>query len=275
MNESDNFVILLEIFNKLIKFQVFSFLMQPLTRLILDSREYIISHDKETERDFIRALNTQEIVYSIIWNQQMKFMRKLLKSYFPFPDLLKNVEMSINNLNELEIHNKDLDSDDFDELREDQYIDLINIYIQVYLNPKFSESNKEDIAREFADSIWGKYYEMLNRFNEKADFNDRSTYNLSTLRFLMIYMNIFISNLKKLMNFSSDSTFQGSFVRSNSEFPSQFVKMKAHQYVTLKLSAIEETFNDILERLESSSDEYLEIDVDSIKYHRDNTIDEY
>ena len=229
MNDKENFVILLEIFNKLIKFQIFSFLRQPLTRLILDTREFIISYDKDNERDFIRALNTQEIVYSIIWNQQMKFMRKLLRSYFPFKDMMKQIEMSMERLNELEQQNKDLDSEDFDELREDQYIDIVNIYIQVYLSSKFSESNKEEIAKEFADHIFVQYFQMLSDFKEKTDFNDRSTYNLSTLRFLMIYMNVFIANFKKYMNFANDTTFQGNLARSHTErdFPTQFIKMKA------------------------------------------------
>ena len=238
MNDKENFVILLEIFNKLIKFQIFSFLRQPLTRLILDTREFIISYDKDNERDFIRALNTQEIVYSIIWNQQMKFMRKLLRSYFPFKDMMKQIEMSMERLNELEQQNKDLDSEDFDELREDQYIDIVNIYIQVYLSSKFSESNKEEIAKEFADHIFVQYFQMLSDFKEKTDFNDRSTYNLSTLRFLMIYMNVFIANFKKYMNFANDTTFQGNLARSHTErdFPTQFIKMKAYSGAQKKMT---------------------------------------
>lgn len=66
MNNQQNFVVLLEIFNKLIKFEAVSFLKQPLTKLVLDYPDFIITHDKDIIRDFIRGLNTQEIIFSVI-----------------------------------------------------------------------------------------------------------------------------------------------------------------------------------------------------------------
>ena len=66
MNNQQNFVVLLEIFNKLIKFEAVSFLKQPLTKLVLDYPDFIITNDKDIIRDFIRGLNTQEIIFSVI-----------------------------------------------------------------------------------------------------------------------------------------------------------------------------------------------------------------
>ena len=279
MNDKENFVILLEIFNKLIKFQAFSFLRQPLTRLILDKPEFIVSYDKDVERDFVRALNTQEIIYSIISNKKMKFMRKFLKSYFPLKDMLKHIESSVQKLGELEDKYKDsnrnMDTEDYDELRDYQYFDLVNIYIQVYLNTKYSTTNKEDIANDFVSYISVDYIQMLNNFNQNSDFSNLSTVKRSTLRFLMIYMNLFLISMKRFMNISTEFTTNKSFIVKSgvqNEFLYQIVAPKTIQNAKNQIAVIEDIYSEILNRLENSNQEGLQEILQEIYFHKNKDI---
>ena len=274
MNDKENFVILLEIFNKLIKFQAFSFLRQPLTRLVLDKPEFIVSYDKDVERDFVRALNTQEIIYSIISNKKMKFMRKFLKSYFPLKDMLKHIESSVQKLGELEDKYKDsnrnMDTEDYDELRDYQYFDLVNIYIQVYLNTKYSTTNKEDVANDFSSFISIHYTEMLNNFNFKSDFSDPSTFKKSTFRFLMIYMKAFIANLLQYLNFSVDHSTSPAILNNSTNKSYNQGITKTYSNTKLNLVQIDEIYSEILSKIENSDNGDLTGELDAIHESNDN-----
>ena len=160
-----------------------------------------------------------------------------MKSYFPFKDMIKTIKASILNLNQIENKNKstkiDMDIEDYDELRDYQYFDLINVYIQLYLNTKFSTSNREDIANDFINNISIDYIEMLNDFNLKSNFTDSTSFNKSTLRFLLIYMNIFINSLKKYLNIASDINNENISLKSGTfkEFISYVMSPVATQNV--------------------------------------------
>ena len=266
INNPQNFVVILEIFNKIIKFEAVSFLKQPLTKLVLDSPEFIITHDKDTIRDFVRGLNTQEIIFNIIWNQQMKFMRKFLKSYFPFKNMMSHIEAWIKKLDQFEHTWKDYNSQEIDELRDDQFIDLVNIYIQVYLNLKFSDSNRDQIAREFVDFIAPSYIESLNNFNNNSEFKDVNTFNKSKMRFWMIYMQNFITSIRKYLNVPNESPKANKNTKLQYYSSTAFGRSKLGQAVISKIATIEELYIKVLKRIENAHNEDLDAELQEVYY---------
>ena len=205
-------------------------------------------------------------------------MRKFLKSYFPFKDMFKQIESSVDKLNKLEEMykegNKNMDTEDYDELRDYQYFDLVNIYIQIYLNTKYSIGNKDDIASDFVNYISADYIEMLNDFNLKVNFSDPSTFKMSTLRYLMIYMNIFIISIKRYINISSDFTKAGYVIKSgaHNEFASQIIAPKTTQNAKNQIAIIEDIYSEILQKLENSNLKRIEEELFEIYYHKNKDI---
>ena len=204
--------------------------------------------------------NIQEIIYNIISNQQMSYMRTFLKSLFPFKEMLLHIEKSIMKIDELEINNKDMKFQDFEEIRDDQYINLTSIYIQVYLNNMYSESNKELVAKEFNEKIALRYIEMLDDFGANTDFTDTYSMSKSKLRFLMIYMKQYICYLKTYLNLSEDSKYKNSLLRNNTgvEYSSQAIRTRVQQSVNSKLSKIDDAYSVVLRKLEESNNEDLD-----------------
>ena len=272
IKNTENFTILLEIFNKLIKFDAFAFIRQPLTKLIINSPEYIVTFDQKNEKDFIRALNTQEIIYNLILNQNMKYMRMFIKSYFHFNEMLSILDKSISKIDELEINSAKMGFQELEELKDTQYFNLINIYIQIYLNSKHSDSDKETIAKEFSDKIAPQYIEMLNNFNSSTDFKDLGSLNKSKLRFLMIYMQYYILNLKSYLNMSDENNTHSNFSRGDTgvEFPSQVVRMRANQMDKLKLESVEEAYSDIFHKLKTTDNKEIEEEIKIITSIRES-----
>ena len=133
IQNNENFVLILEIYNKLIKFEAISFLKQSLTKLIMNQPENIHSYDKDTRRDYEKAQNLQEVVYNIIRDQEKVFTRDFLTQHFPLKDAFQEITDSIERLDQIESDNYDkkYDSQDYDDLRDFQYVDLLNIYSQV------------------------------------------------------------------------------------------------------------------------------------------------
>ena len=143
--------------------------------------------------------------------------------------MFKHISLSVERLDQLEelgkISDNNSNVDDYDELRDYQYFDLINIYTQVYLNTKFSTSNKEDIANDFISSISIDYIKMLNDFNLRSEFSNPNTFKKSTLRFLMIYMQAFIVNLTQFLNSDNTTADDLRLNKSNQRFyNSKYVK---------------------------------------------------
>jgi hypothetical protein len=88
----ENFVLILEIYNKLIKFEAISFLKQSLIKLIVKNPNDLYPHNKESRRDFEKAINLLEIVHSIIKGQEMIFIRSFLKKRFPLETMFENID---------------------------------------------------------------------------------------------------------------------------------------------------------------------------------------
>lgn len=113
--------------------------------MIMKDPESLHSSNQGTRKDFEKSLNLQEIAISIISSQEMLFIRNFLKELFPLENLFQILDESIQTLNGFEKDDQDYDDQDYEELREVQYVDMINLYIQIYLHPTYSDTKKSEL----------------------------------------------------------------------------------------------------------------------------------
>ena len=272
INDKDNFVLILEIYNKLIKFDAISFLKQSLLRLIMNTPSDIHSHDKETRREFEKSQNLQEILFSIIKNQEKEFTRDYFKNLFPLEGMFDEIDKSINKLNEIEENNEDdnYDEQDYDELRDYQYFDLISIYSQLYLHPSYSHTSKEDLD-EAMRYLVGVYSNKIQDFANLLYDNPESV-KLSDSKFIMVYLRGFFEKFEKYYNYIVDKTLQSRpeqsireqdpFNRSNTLAVLGTVKKKREE--------IENTRNEIFSAMEQFDDNKFEEIVDYVHNYDEN-----
>lgn len=157
----------------------------------------IHSYGKETRREYEKSQNLQEILYNIIKNNEILFIRDFLKKQFPLEDMFDEIDQSIQTLNELEDkHAKEdtFDSQDYDELRDFQYTDLLKIYIELYFHPHYSEIGLNELGVLFSQ-LSSEYIKRLNKFNSEVDFLDNN-FKKSELKYLIIYIKNFFQNFK-------------------------------------------------------------------------------
>ena len=115
--------------------------------------------------------------------------------------MFDEIESSILNLDHIEESDdtSTYDAQDYEELRECQYISLINIYAQLYLNPMYSDTTKSELVSHFFP-LATIYIDKLNDFREKADFDKVKGFRKSELKFLMIYMKGFVNGFKRYLD---------------------------------------------------------------------------
>ena len=164
--------------------------------MIMKNPESLHSSNQGTRKDFEKSLNLQEIAISIISSQEMLFIRNFLKELFPLENLFQILDESIQTLNGFEKDDQDYDDQDYEELREVQYVDMINLYIQIYLHPTYSDTKKSELMSWFP-ALATTYLNRWNKFNSDADFEDRTTFRRSDLRLLLVYMQNFFTKCKK------------------------------------------------------------------------------
>ena len=127
-----------------------------------------------------------------MYNQEMIFVREFLKDYFPLERFFEILNQSIEKIDFLENNDDNddniWDAQDFDELRDYQYIAHINIYMQLYLNDSYSHTDKNDLFEVFHKIIGPQYINKLNDFNNRTDFESSDSFKKSKLKFLLDYM---------------------------------------------------------------------------------------
>ncbi|CAI2387002.1 unnamed protein product [Moneuplotes crassus] len=269
IRNSENFVLILEIYNKLIKFEAISFLKQSLTKLIMSTPEDIHSHDKETRRDFEKAQNLQEIIYSIIQDQEKVFTRDFLAQHFPLEKAFNEICSSIDRLNEIEETEKDkkYDSQDYDELRDYQYIDLLNIYTQLYFHERYSNITKSELE-ECMTTLTSQYLQKLNDFNSVSDFDQPDNIKNSSMKFLLIYCRSFFKRMEKHYKFiaEKDLTSRHHAVSSfkGGEYSPRASALGGFEALKKKKQEIEQLIDQIYERMENTGEDKYHDIIDEI-----------
>lgn len=257
VGNKENFVLLLEIYNKLIKFETISFLKESLVKLILQNPHEIFTNTKDSRQEFEKSLNIQEIIYSVIYNQEMKFVREFLKDYFKLESFNDIIEKSIDRLDQLEIEYSEYDAQDYDELREYQYIAIINIYMQLYLNSTYSSTDKDEVLDEFTNKIGKSYMRELTKFNIESDFENHTTFKKSKLKFLMDYMQTFLKGIKRYVETAQDDQLEEGQQKNTSYARTHTPRSLINRMGAAKnvMSDIDQAYGAVLERLDNTDND--------------------
>ena len=92
MGNQSNFVILLDIYNKLMDFETMGKIKKSLIKLILEHPE-MLDHSKKKDRPaFEASLNVKEILFHILNNQELSYTRDSFISFFPLEDFINRLE---------------------------------------------------------------------------------------------------------------------------------------------------------------------------------------
>lgn len=130
MGHQSNFVILLDIFNKLMDFESMGKIKKSLIKLILEHPEMLESSKKTTRSEVEASINVKEILYHILSNQELSYTRDSFVALFPFEDFVERLQDSLDLLDKLEEEeeDEDVDAQEYEELRESQQQVLIDLY---------------------------------------------------------------------------------------------------------------------------------------------------
>jgi hypothetical protein len=236
--------------------------------MIMKRPEDIHSYGKETRRQFEKSQNFQEIIFSIIKNNEMLFIREFLKKQFPLEGIFDEIDKSNECLNTIEKEDDSYDTQEYDELRDFQYIDLIKIYVELYLHPQYSDITLNEIAIIFS-KLSLQYIKKLTKFNNEANFYD-TNFKKSDLKYLMIYIKYFFSGLKKYRETQLDKKLRrGSKPDGERSIDESSIIYSKPQTINKRINEIEILNGDILEKLEETGDPRFEEVVNDI-YNQDN-----
>lgn len=154
----------------------------------------IHSHNKETRREYEKSLNLQEIIHNIIYDNEMLFIREFLKEQFPLEDMFIEIDKSIDALNNIETRDSTYDSQEYEELRNFQYADIIKIYDELYLHSHYSKFENNQLGGIY-HHLSTKYIQKLTKINSEAKIKDPSL-KKSDLKYLLVFVKNFFIKFK-------------------------------------------------------------------------------
>ena len=133
-------------------------------------------------KDFEKSLSVMEILANILKTQEIPYAREEFRTYYELDEYNEILEKSLDVLDDIyeddDIDNEDYDDQMIDELREDQYLALSQIYSYLYYH-KFSPPNR-DACMAFKNKIGWHIISVAEELSD-VDFNDRTTFRVSDI----------------------------------------------------------------------------------------------
>jgi hypothetical protein len=234
-------------------------LRQTLVKIVLENPNDILTSEKNTKIEFEKSLNLQEIIYSVIHNQEITFLREFLKDHFPLGDFFTIIDKSIDKLDVLQLSDEIYDAQDYDELKEHQYIAIINIYTQLYLSINYSDTDPDILLSAFNERLVPEYIKRIEEFTLRVDLNNTDSYKRSEMKFLIDYMQNFFISIKRFIEVDTRDDFKRKFKGgSRKSFSTKGVfKTEVKEIIEVReqMGSIEEAFNNIISKLERFDNE--------------------
>lgn len=206
MGNQSNFVILLDIYNKLMDFETMGKIKKSLIKLILEHPE-MLDHSKKKDRPaFEASLNVKEILFHILNNQELSYTRDSFISFFPLEDFINRLEKPLNLLEKLENEeeDEDVDEQEYEEFRESHQQVVIDLYSNLHFDKRRSDVNVERIMTFFHEQIGPYYEEKLDYCINEVDLDDPDSYKLSQIKLVILHMQILISHIKECVELVYD-----------------------------------------------------------------------
>jgi len=185
----------------------------------------------------------------------MHFLRDAIKNCFPFEDMFDEIEKSIGRINELESEDMNKsDPTEFEDMRESQYVNLLNIYLELYLDPRNTDTDPEEVMGPLVSKLAPSFIEKVKNFREKFKIEDTTSYKMSELKYLVMYMQSFKNEFTKYMKKINDATLskkkKGSMTLSK-HFAGA-VDLDKYQKINVLINQTEILHKDLVDQLEQS-----------------------
>jgi hypothetical protein len=197
MGHESNFVILLDIFNKLMDFEAMGKIKKSLIKLILDHPEMLESFNKKTRAEFEASINVKEILFHILSNQELSYTRDSFVGLFSLDDFIPHLKDSLQKLDEIEEEeeDEDVDAQEYEELRESLQRVVIDLYCNLHFNKDNSDLNIEKLVSVFQEHIEPFYMERLDYFINEVDLTDQEGYKMSEIKLLVLHLQILMKHI--------------------------------------------------------------------------------
>jgi hypothetical protein len=199
IGNEENFVILLDIFNKLMDYESSGKIRKSLVKLILKHPEMLDSSNVKTRAQLEASINVKEILYHILKNQGLKYTRDYFVTQFKMNELIDRLEKSLGILDKLEKNEKDKEIDDqeYEELRESQQQVIVDIYCNLHFNKTNEDVDLQAIIEFFSEQIEPYYSQKLDYFINDVDLHDRESYRLSQIKLIILHFQILIKHISE------------------------------------------------------------------------------
>jgi hypothetical protein len=189
----------------------------------------------------------------------MTSFRELQKENFPLGDFFTIIDKSIDKLDDLQPKDKAYDAQDYDELKEYQYIAIINIYTQLYFSINYSDTDIDVLLSAFNDILVPEYIKRIDEFTSRVDLNNTNSYKRSEMNFLINYMQSFFINIKRFIEADKSDDFKrkqkGQRRKSFLDKRGPKGGLRGLIEVREQMGNIEEAFNNIISKLERFDNE--------------------
>jgi hypothetical protein len=199
IGNEENFVILLDIFNKLMDYESSGKIRKSLVKLILKHPEMLDSTNVKTRAQLEASINVKEILYHILKNQGLKYTRDSFVSLFKMNELIDRLEKSLSILDDLEKKEEDeeIDHQEYEELRESQQQVIVDIYCNLHFNKTNEDVDLQAIIEFFSEQIEPYYRQKLDYFINEVDLLDRESYRLSQIKLLILHFQILVKRISE------------------------------------------------------------------------------
>ena len=199
MGHESNFVVLLDIFNKLMDYETVGTIKSSLVKLILRQPEKLDSDNANNSAEFEASINVKEILYHILSNKELSYTREKFMDLFPLEIFVDRLNASLEKLELLEKEEDDEEQDEqaYEELRESQQKALIDLYANLHFNINESKIEIGEVIDFFNNFIAPDYEQKIDRLLDEVDFEDRESYRLSEIKLVVIHYQILIKHIKQ------------------------------------------------------------------------------
>jgi len=215
MGHASNFVILLDIFNKLMDFETSGKVKKSLIKLILEHPEMLESSKNGNVAEFEASVNVKEILFHILNNQELSYTRDSFISLFPMEEFVDRLDSSLKLLDTLEEDNnedanedddreEDVKKEEYEELRNSHQKVLVSLYCNLHFNKNDPNVDIEKIMNTFQDDIAPYYHEKLDNFLKNVDITDSSNYKMSEVRLLASHLQILVKSINDCLRTIKD-----------------------------------------------------------------------
>jgi len=197
MGNQSNFVILLDIFNKLMDFESMGKIKKSLIKLILGNKDMLNASNSTNSAEFEASINVKEILVHILKNQELSYTRDSFVECFPLEEMIDRLKESLNALNHIQSEEEDEDQDEqeYEEFRESHQMVMVELYSILHLDKSNENLDFDTIVQLFNEKIQPFYNERLDYFINKVDLEKREDYKLSEIKLLVLHLQILVKNI--------------------------------------------------------------------------------